>query len=69
MIYLLLALILVSVVFALVRLVDTLPRYAPAFQQILGSALGVADRLGFGQQQIGSWRRRFSPARWPAQPG
>ena len=55
MIYLLLALILVSVVFALVRLVDTLPRYAPAFQQILGSALGVADRLGFGQQQIGSW--------------
>lgn len=51
-IYLLIGLILGSVVFAVVRLVDTLPQYASAFQQILASLLGVAERLGFGQQQI-----------------
>lgn len=51
-IYLLLGLILGSVVFAVVRLVDTLPQYAPAFQQILDSALTVAERSGIGQQQI-----------------
>ena len=51
-IYVLIGLILGSVVFAVVRLVDTLPRYASAFQQILGSLLGVAERLGFGQSQI-----------------
>ena len=51
-IYVMIGLILGSVVFAVVRLVDTLPRYASAFQQILASLLGVADRLGFGQQQI-----------------
>jgi AI-2 transport protein TqsA len=51
-IYVLIGLILGSVVFAVVRLVDTLPRYASAFQQILGSLLAVAERLGFGQSQI-----------------
>ena len=51
-IYLLLGLILGSVVFAIVRLVETLPQYATAFQQIFDSLLGVADRLGFGQQQL-----------------
>ena len=51
-IYLLIGLILGSVVFAVVRLVDTLPRYGSAFQQILASLLGVAEQLGFGQQQI-----------------
>lgn len=51
-IYVLIALILGSVVFAVARLVDTLPQYASAFQQILGSLLAVAERLGFGQQQI-----------------
>ncbi|GAA3703083.1 AI-2E family transporter [Microlunatus aurantiacus] len=51
-IYLLIGLILGSVVFAVVRLVDTLPQYAPAFQQILASALGVAGQLGIGQRQI-----------------
>jgi AI-2 transport protein TqsA len=51
-IYLLLGLILGSVVFAIVRLVETLPQYATAFQQIFDSLLEVADRLGFGQQQL-----------------
>ena len=51
-IYLLIGLILGSVVFAIVRLVDTLPQYASAFNQIFDSLLGVAERLGFGQQQI-----------------
>ena len=51
-IYLLIGLILGSVVFAVVRLVDTLPKYGSAFQQILASLLGVAEQLGFGLQQI-----------------
>jgi AI-2 transport protein TqsA len=51
-IYLLIAVILGSVVFAVARLVDTLPQYASAFQQILASLLAVADQLGVGQQQI-----------------
>jgi AI-2 transport protein TqsA len=51
-IYLLIALILGSVVFAVVRLVETLPRYATAFTEILNSLLAMTERLGFGQQQI-----------------
>jgi AI-2 transport protein TqsA len=51
-IYLLLGVILGSVVFAIYRLVDTLPQYATAFNQIFDSLLGVADRLGYGQAQI-----------------
>jgi predicted PurR-regulated permease PerM len=51
-IYLLIALILGSVVFAVVRLVETLPRYASAFAEILDSLLAATGRLGFGQQQI-----------------
>jgi predicted PurR-regulated permease PerM len=51
-IYLLLLLILGSVAFAVVRLVETLPRYADAFNEIFRGLLGVTERLGFGQQQI-----------------
>ena len=51
-IYLLITLILGSVVFAVVRLVETLPRYATAFTEILDSLLAITERLGFGQQQI-----------------
>jgi len=51
-IYSLLTLILGSVVFAVVRLVETLPDYAPAFNQIFNSLLSVSERLGFGAQQL-----------------
>ena len=51
-IYALLVLILGSVVFAVVRLVDRLPQYAAAFNEIFGYLLGVANQLGFGQEQI-----------------
>jgi predicted PurR-regulated permease PerM len=51
-IYLLLAVILGSVVYAIYKLVDTLPQYATAFNQIFNSLLGVADQLGYGQAQI-----------------
>ena len=51
-IYVLLVLILGSVVFAVVRLVDRLPQYAAAFNEIFGYLLGVADQLGYGQEQI-----------------
>ena len=51
-IYCLLILILGSVVFAVVRLVETLPQYASAFEQIFTSSLSLAERLGFGRQQI-----------------
>ena len=51
-IYALLALILGSVVFAIVRLVETLPEYANAFNQIFSYLLGAADRLGYGQAQL-----------------
>lgn len=53
-IYALLLLILGSVAFAVVRLVDQLPEYANAFNEIFTSLLGVADRLGFGQEQLTS---------------
>ena len=51
-IYLLLALILGSVVFAVVRLVETLPRYSSAFEEIFATLLGLAEQLGFGRAQI-----------------
>jgi predicted PurR-regulated permease PerM len=51
-IYLLLLVILGSVVYAVVRLVDTLPQYATAFTKIFNSLLGVSERLGYGQAQI-----------------
>jgi AI-2 transport protein TqsA len=61
-IYLLIGLILGSVVFAVVRLVDTLPQYASAFNQIFTSLLGVAERLGFGQEQIERLASSFQPS-------
>jgi AI-2 transport protein TqsA len=51
-IYALLAMILGSVVFAVVRLVDKLPEYASAFQKIFDYLVGVASQLGFGQDQL-----------------
>ena len=51
-IYALLAMILGSVVYAAVRLVDKLPDYASAFQKIFDYMVGVASQLGFGQDQL-----------------
>ena len=52
MIYALLAMILGSVVFAVVRLVEKLPDYANAFQEIFNYLVGVAAQLRFGQAQL-----------------
>jgi AI-2 transport protein TqsA len=52
MIYALLAMILGSVVFAVVRLVEKLPDYANAFQEIFNYLVGIAAQLGFGQAQL-----------------
>jgi AI-2 transport protein TqsA len=51
-IYILQLIILGSVIYAIYKLVDTLPQYATAFDQIFQSLLALADRLGYGQQQI-----------------
>jgi AI-2 transport protein TqsA len=51
-IYLLLIVILGSVVWSLYRLVATLPQYGPAFTQIFNSLAGVAERFGYGADQI-----------------
>jgi AI-2 transport protein TqsA len=51
-IYALLALILGSVVFAIARLVDKLPDYANAFNEIFAYLMNVADQLGFGREQL-----------------
>jgi AI-2 transport protein TqsA len=51
-IYALLALILGSVVFAIARLVDKLPEYASAFNEIFAYLMAVADRLGYGREQL-----------------
>lgn len=51
-IYALLLVILGSVVYAVVRLVDKLPDYAQAFNRIFDSLLALSSRLGYGQQQI-----------------
>ncbi len=51
-IYALLVVILGSVVWSVFRLVEKLPDYANAFNRIFQSLLGVADRLGYGQEQI-----------------
>jgi len=53
-IYALLALILGSVAFAIARLVDKLPDYANAFNEIFAYLMNVADQLGFGREQIES---------------
>jgi AI-2 transport protein TqsA len=51
-IYALLTMILGSVAFAVVRLVDKLPDYANAFREIFKYLVAVAARLGFGQDQL-----------------
>lgn len=51
-IYLLLIVILGSVVWSVFKLVDKLPDYATAFNRIFQSLLGLADRVGYGQEQI-----------------
>jgi AI-2 transport protein TqsA len=51
-IYALLIVILGSVVWSIFKLVEKLPDYANAFNQIFQSLLRVADRLGYGQEQI-----------------
>lgn len=51
-IYFLLIVILGSVVWSIYKLVEKLPDYASAFNRIFQSLLGVANRLGYGQQQI-----------------
>jgi AI-2 transport protein TqsA len=58
-IYALLIVILGSVVYAIVRLVDTLPQYADAFQRILDSLVALSTRLGYGQQQISDLASSF----------
>ena len=58
-IYLLLIVILGSVVFAIYRLVDTLPRYADAFNQIFDSLLALSTRLGYGSDQIQNLANSF----------
>ncbi len=51
-IYALLIIILGSVVWSVYKLVEKLPDYASAFNQIFQSLLSVANRLGYGQEQI-----------------
>ncbi|SDU88674.1 Predicted PurR-regulated permease PerM [Microlunatus sagamiharensis] len=51
-IYALVIVILGSVVWSVFKLVEKLPDYATAFNRIFQSLLGVADRLGYGQEQI-----------------
>jgi predicted PurR-regulated permease PerM len=51
-IYALLLVVLGSVVFAVYRLVATLPQYAQAFQKIFDSLLALSTKLGYGQDQI-----------------
>jgi len=58
-IYLLLIVILGSVVFAIYRLVDTLPQYANAFNQIFDSLLALSTRLGYGSGQIQNLANSF----------
>ncbi len=53
-IYALLFVILGSVVWSVARLVDKLPDYAAAFNQILDSLLSLADRFGYGTDQLRS---------------
>lgn len=53
-IYALIFVILGSVVWSVARLVDKLPDYAAAFNQILDSLLSLADRFGYGTDQLRS---------------
>jgi predicted PurR-regulated permease PerM len=58
-IYGLLLVILGSVVFAIYRLVDTLPQYASAFNKIFDSLLALSTRLGYGSEQIQNLANSF----------
>ena len=51
-IYGLLFIILGSLVWSIYRLVDKLPDYEVAFQRILDSLLGLADRVGYGTERL-----------------
>ncbi|GAA1854816.1 AI-2E family transporter [Microlunatus capsulatus] len=51
-IYALLLVILGSVVYAVVKLVNALPQYAEAFNKIFDSLLALSTRLGYGSEQI-----------------
>ncbi len=59
-IYALLAVILGSVVFAIYRLVATLPQYQTAFTKIFNSLLALSTKLGYGQDQISKLASSFS---------
>jgi AI-2 transport protein TqsA len=59
-IYALLAVILGSVVFAIYRLVATLPQYQSAFTKIFDSLLSLSTKLGYGQEQITKLASSFS---------
>jgi predicted PurR-regulated permease PerM len=59
-IYGLLIVILGSVVFAIYRLVATLPQYQSAFTKIFDSLLALSTRLGYGQDQITKLASSFS---------
>ncbi|WP_375425074.1 AI-2E family transporter [uncultured Friedmanniella sp.] len=59
-IYALLAVILGSVVFAIYRLVATLPQYQSAFTKIFDSLLALSTKLGYGQEQISKLASSFS---------
>lgn len=61
-IYLLVLLILGSVAFAVYRLVDRLPQYADAFNQIFDSLLALANQVGFGQEQLTSLAGSVQPS-------
>jgi predicted PurR-regulated permease PerM len=58
-IYALLTVILGSVVYAVARLVDTLPQYATAFNRIFDSLLALSTRLGYGSEQISNLASSF----------
>lgn len=58
-IYALLTVILGSVVYAVYKLVDTLPQYADAFNRIFDSLLALSTRLGYGQGQISNLASSF----------
>ncbi|MCW2810929.1 MAG: putative PurR-regulated permease PerM [Friedmanniella sp.] len=53
-IYALLFVILGSVVWSMARLIEKLPEYGQAFTKILNSLLALADRFGYGAEQLRS---------------
>jgi AI-2 transport protein TqsA len=58
-IYALVAVILGSVVWSVVRLVAKLPDYASAFTKIFGYLAGAAENLGYGAEQIRNLASQF----------